>query len=86
MISSLRTVDHLSPLKTAAICASRGALCCCKCNTQRCMAATAHAWGCHVVPCPIDSLLTQCFCVVKRRLTKVVMAQVLAEALVAWVG
>ena len=50
------------------------------------MAATAHAWGCPVAPCPIDSPLTPFLCVVNRRLTKVEEAQVAAEAVVAWKG
>ena len=50
------------------------------------MAATAQVWGCPVAPCTIDSPLTQFCCVVKRRLTKVVAAQVAVEAVVAWVG
>ena len=50
------------------------------------MAATAHDRGWPVAPCLMDSLLTPFFCVVKRRLTKVVAAQVAAEAVVAWKG
>ena len=50
------------------------------------MAASAHARGWPVAPCPIDSPLTPFFCVVKRSLTKVEKAQVAAEAVVAWVG
>ena len=34
----------------------------------------------------IDSPLTPLFCVVKRRLTEVAASQVVAEAVVAWVG
>ena len=86
VISELRTVDHLSPLKTVARCVSGVAPCCRKCATRRRVAATAHAWRCPVAPCPIDSLLTPFFCVVKRRLTKVAAAQVVSEAVVAWVG
>ena len=86
VISALRTVDHLTPLKTAAICVSGMAPCCRKCATRRRMAATAHARECPVVPCTINSPLTSLFCVVKRRLTKVAAAQVVAEAVVAWVG
>ena len=56
------------------------------CVTQRRMAATAHAQGCPVSPCPIDSPLTPFFCVVKRRLTKVTVAQVEGDPVVAWVG
>ena len=59
---------------------------CRKCATQRRMADTAHARGCLVAPCPIDSSLTPFFCVLNRRLTEVVAAQVVAEALVACVG
>ena len=87
VISALRTVDHLSPLKLRRdACPGGGALCCCKCATRRCTAATAHVWGCLVALCPIDSPLTPFFCVVKRSLTKVAAAQVVAEAVVAWVG
>ena len=50
------------------------------------MAATAHARGCPVAPCPVDSLLTPFFCFVNRRLTKLAAEQVEGEALVAWVG
>ena len=77
VISALRTVDFLSPFKAVARCVSRGALCYYKC---------AHVQGCLVAPCLIDSLLTQCFCVVERTLMKVAAAQVVGEALVAWVG
>ena len=49
-------------------------------------AATAHARGCPVAPCPMDSPLTPFFCVVKRRLTNVEAAQVASEAVVAWKG
>ena len=45
VISALRTVDHLTPLKTAARCVSRVAPCGRKCATRRRMAATAHARG-----------------------------------------
>ena len=45
VISALRIVDHLFPLKAAARCVFGGALCCCKCATRRRMAATAHARG-----------------------------------------
>ena len=86
VVSVLRIVDHLFPLKTAARCVFGGALCCHKCATRRRMAATAHARGCPVAPCPIDSPLIPCFCVVKRRLTKVAAEQVEGEAVVYWVG
>ena len=86
VISALRNVDNLFPLKTAARCMSEGAPCCCKCTTRRWMATTAHAQVWHVVPCPIDSPLTPFFCIVKRRLTKVAAAQVTRGDLVAWVA
>ena len=86
VISALRTVDHVVPLKTAARCVSGVAPCCCRCATQHRMAAIAHAWGCPVAPCLIESPLTSFFCVVKWRLTKVATAQVAAEAVVAWEG
>ena len=86
LILALRTVDHLPLLKTSAICVSGVAPCCHKCATRRRMVATAHARGCPVAPCPIDSTLTPFFCVVKRRLTKVAAAQVVVEALMDWVG
>ena len=86
VISALRIVDYLFPLKTAARCVFGRATCCCKCATQRRMFATAHERGCPVSPCPIDSPLTPFFCVVKRRLTKVAVAQVEGDAVVAWVG
>ena len=70
VISALRTVDQVAPLKTAARCGSGVALCCCRCATRRLMAATAHARGWPVAPCPMDSPLTPFFCVVKRRLKK----------------
>ena len=84
MISALRTVDQAAPLKTAERCVSGVAPCCCRCATRRLMAATAHALGWPVTPCPMDLPLTPFFCVVKRRLTKVAAAQVGAEAVVAW--
>ena len=86
VISELWTVDHVVPLKTAASCLSGVAPCCHRCATRRQMSTTAHARGCPVAPCPIDSPLTPIFCVVKRRLTKVAVAQVTVEAVVAWVG
>ena len=86
VISTLRTVDHLVPLKTAAMCVSGVDPCCHRCATRLRMSGTAHARGCHVVPCQIDSPLMPFFFVVKRRLTKVVAEQVAAEAVVAWVG
>ena len=86
VISALRTVDHVVPLKTAARCVSGVAPCCRRCATRRQMAATAHARGCPVAPCPMDSPLTPFFCVVKRRLTKVAAAQVATEDVVAWKG
>ena len=85
-ISALRIVDHLSPLKTAAICVSGVALCCRKCAPRRRMAATAHARGCPIAPFPIISPLTPFLCVVKRRLMNVVATQMEGEALVDWVG
>ena len=84
VILALQTVDQEAPLKTAARCVSGVAPCCCRCATQRLMAATAHARGCPVAPCPVDSLLMPFFCVVKRRLTNVAAAQVAAEAVVDW--
>ena len=86
VISALRTVDHLTTLKTAERCVSRVAPCCRKCATRCRMSATAHTRGCPVAPCPVDSPLTPFFCLVKRRLTKVAEAQVVVEAVVAWVG
>ena len=86
VISALRTVDYVVPLKTAAKCVSGVALCCRRCDTRRRMAATANARGCPVALCPIDFPLTPFFCVVKRRLTQVAAAQVAAEAMVAWEG
>ena len=44
IILELRTVDQLTPLKTAARCVSGVAPCCRKCVTRLRMAATAHAW------------------------------------------
>ena len=55
VISVLWTVDHVVPLKTAARCMSGVAPCCRRCATRRWMAATAHAWGCPVTPCLMDS-------------------------------
>ena len=86
VISALRTVGHLTPLKTAARCVSGVAPCCRKCTTRRRMAATAHARGCPVAPCSINYPFTPFFCVLKRRLTNVAAAQVVAEAVVDWVG
>ena len=57
VISALRTVDHLTPLKTVMRCVSGVASCCCKCATRRHMATTAHTQGCPVAPCPINSPL-----------------------------
>ena len=79
-------MDHLNLLKTTARCVSGVAPFCRKCATRHCMADTAHAWGCPVEPCLIDSPLAPFFCVVKKRLTKVAEAQVVAEAVVDWVG
>ena len=86
VILALRTVDHLTPLKTEARCVSGVAPCCRNYATRRRMAATAHAQVSPVAPCPIDSPLTPFFCIGKRRLTKVAAAQVVEEAVVAWVG
>ena len=86
VILALRTMDHLTLSKTAAICVYKVAPCCRKCATRRRMADTAHARGCPVALCLIDSPLTPFFCVTKRRITKVAAAQVVAEAVVAWVG
>ena len=86
VISALRTVDHLTLLKTAARCVSGVAPCCHKCATRRWMAATVHARGFPVELCPIDYPLKPFFFVIKRRLTKVVVSQVVAEAVVDWVG
>ena len=58
VISVLWIVDHLFPLKTAARCVFGWALCCCKCATRHRMAVTAHARGCTIAPCLIDSPLT----------------------------
>ena len=86
VILVLRTVDHLFLLKTEAQCMSLGAPCCCKCATRCRMAAIAHAQGWTIAPCPIDSPVTPFFCVIKRRLTKVVAALVTEEADVAGVS
>ena len=86
VILALWTVDQAFPLKTAARCVSGVAPCCRKCATRRRMAATAHARGCPVAPCLMDSPLMPFFCVIKRRLTKVAAAQVEDEAVVAWKG
>ena len=59
--SALHTVDHLTPLKTAARCVSGVAPCCRKCSTRCRMDATAHVWGCPVAPCLINSTLTPFF-------------------------
>ena len=67
VISALRIVDKLSPLKTAARCMFGEALCCRKCATWRQMAATANERRCPVPLCTKDSPLTPFFCVVKRR-------------------
>ena len=61
VISALRTVNTLSLLKTAARYVSGVLPCCRKCATWRCMDTTAHAQGCPVAPCPIDSPLTPFF-------------------------
>ena len=86
VISALRIFDHLFPLKTAVRCVFGGALYCSKCATRIWMSATTHARGRPIAPCPTDSPLTPFFCVVKRRLTKVVASQAEGEAVVAWVG
>ena len=86
VISALQSVDHVVPLKMAARCVSGVASCCRRCAKRRQMAATAHARGCPVAPCSIDSPLTPFFCVVKRRLTKVVAEQVAKKAVVDWKG
>ena len=61
VILALCNVDQLFPLKTAVICVSGVAPGCRKCATRCHMAATAHARGCPVAPCPIDSPLTPFF-------------------------
>ena len=58
VISALRIIDHLFPLKTATRCMFGGSISCRKCATWRRMATTAHARGFTVAPCPIDSPLT----------------------------
>ena len=75
VISALLTVDHLSPLKNAARCVSGGAPLYRKCSIWSRMAATTHAWGCPVAPCPIYSHLVLFFCILKGRLMKVAVAQ-----------
>ena len=86
VILALRTLDQAVWLKMAARCVSGVAPCCCRCATRRRMDATVHAWGCTVAPCPMDYPLTPFFCIVKRIPTKVAVAQVRAEAVVAWKG
>ena len=86
VISALQIFDYLFTLKTAVRCVFGGAMCCRKCATRRRVAATAHARGCPVAPCPIDSTLTPFFCVVKRRLMMGATVQAEGEAVVAWVG
>ena len=58
VIYALWIVDHLSPFKKAVRCVFGGALSCCKCATWRQMDGAAHAWGCPVALCLIDSPLT----------------------------
>ena len=58
VILALRTVDQAAPLKTAARCVSGVVPCCRRCATRRLMAATAHAQGWPVAPCPMDPPLT----------------------------
>ena len=70
VISALRTVYHVVPFKMAARSVSGMASYCRRCATRRRMAATAHARGCPVLPCPLDSHLMPFLCVVKRRLKK----------------
>ena len=86
VISALRTVDRSFPLKAGAKCVLLGAPCRQRCATRRLMAATAHARGWPVAPCTIYYPLTPFLCVAKRRLTKLAMAQVIGEAVVAGVG
>ena len=45
VISALRIIDHLFPLKIAARCVFGTAMCCRKFATRRWMAATTHAQG-----------------------------------------
>ena len=61
LILELHNVDHLTRLKTAARCVSEVAPCFRKCSTRRRMAATSHAWGCPVAPCPKFFPLTPFF-------------------------
>ena len=80
---------YCGPLNSVENCGtylSGVAPCFCECTTRRRMAATAHAQGCPVAPCPINSPLAPFFCVINRKITKVEAAQVVEEALVAWVG
>ena len=86
VILALRTPDHLTLLKIVSRCVSGVAPGCCKCATRHCMAATACVQKFPMAPCLIDSPLTLFFCVIKRRLTKVSAAQVVAETVVTWVG
>ena len=83
VISALQIVDHLFPLKITDRCVFGGALCCRKCATRCRMDATAHARGCPVAQCLIDSPLTQFLCVVKRSLSKVAAPPVEGEPVVA---
>ena len=61
VILALRTLDQAVWLKMAARFVSGVDPCCRRCATRRRMDATAHAWGCTVAPCPMDSPLTPFF-------------------------
>ena len=57
VISALRTVDQVAPLKTVARCVSGVVPCCRRCTTRRLMASTAHALGGPVLTFTMDSPL-----------------------------
>ena len=75
-ISVIIIVDHLPLLDTATSNMRTLAQFTSICETHLLTAATAHAWGLLILPCPIYLPLPPFFCVVKRRLTKLAVIQV----------
>ena len=86
VISAISTLYHSFTLKMASNCVLLGAPFCCKCDTRRLMAATAHARGWPVSPCLMDYPLMPFFCVVKRRLKKFTEAHVAGKAMLDELG
>ena len=76
VISVLLIVDHFPFLDTSTSVMRSLAPYLCICATHLLIAATTHAWGCLVLMCLNDLLLTPLLCSEKKRLTKLAIAQV----------